>query len=213
MTDPADDLLRDLRNELQSVAPSPAFAAAVRARVAGKVDALGARMLFWTIGGSVAAAAMIVAIGVWRSPAPPVTSAVPQTQRAATSAPESAVNAPGTPNVAPPAPLERPRATRPRRAPVAIAHAATADGPAIEVITNQREVIARVWEMAQRRGVVTEVAVGEVLRSQQSVAELVVAPLGVEPIVIEAQPRPEAPAASAPVIRKVVTVDTTRSER
>jgi hypothetical protein len=214
MIDAPDDILTELRDELRSVAPSAAFAAAVRARVANETRAWRPHLTFWTLGvGSLAAAAVTVAVVgsvLWRSSSPAPVSDVPavRTASAAESGPMTAARAPAVPAKPAAAPAVRrqlpAKAARPK---------AVSEGPGIEVITNQREMIERVWAAARRRGEVSELTRAESPLSEPLLTALIVAPLDVDPIVVEPQPRPDSLPASAPVIRKLVTLDTLRSER
>jgi len=212
MTDPSDDILGDLREELRSVAPSPVFAAAVRARVNGETPASRGRLLFWMLGGglAVAAAGALVAVGVWRSPARPEAPGAPAIQAAGvtSTAPLTRAPSPVAPKATPAAATPRPR----RSAPAAAPSAGRGGDRALEVITNQREVIERVWAVAARRGVTAGLTATETPPSEAPLVALTVDPIGVDPIVVEALPRADVPAAAGPVIRKV-TLDTTRSEK
>jgi len=209
MSDPSDDILGDLREELRSVAPSPIFAAAVRARVSDETPASPGRLLFWMLGGglAVAAAGALVAVGVWRSPAQPQVPGAPAIQTAAVASTAPLMTAPSL--VAPKAAAATPR---PRLSAPAAAPSAGSGDRALEVITNQRAVIERIWAVAERRGMTAGLTPTETPPSEAPLIALTVDPIGVDPIVVEALPRSDAPAAVAPVIRRV-TLDTTRSER
>jgi hypothetical protein len=210
MRDPSDDILGELREELRSVAPSPVFAAAVRARVNSETPASRGWLLFWMLGGglAVAAAGALVAVGVWRSPARPQAPGAPaiQTAAVASTAPLTRASSPAAPKAA--AATPRPRLS----ASAATPSAGSGGDRTLEVITNQREVIERVWAVAERRGVTAGLTRAETPPSEAPLVALTVDPIGVDPIVVEALPRADVPAAAGPVIRRV-TLDTTRSER
>lgn len=158
--DQSDDVLREIRAELMVVAPSPAFAAGVRAKVEGRQSA--SPFLRWAL-----AAAAVIAVassGYWLASERP--------------APQIAM-APSTPEPAGVAP--QPSAPRVEAKPVAKAGATTVTvlpaGPDLTVITDQPEAIRRVWT----RAVADVSGPGS---PPDEIREITVAPVVVNPIVI-----------------------------
>jgi hypothetical protein len=154
MTDDRDDLLSDLRTEFAGVVPSPAFAAAVRARVAE--TSTDRRWLPWRyVFVGAAAAVVLAAIGLTRvserelamAPAVP---AAPATASAPSVAPpvESA-----SPSVLPPRALVRSAA--PRREAGAARVTATNDPFEIQVPPDQAVALRSLLvALRERRAVV-----------------------------------------------------------
>ena len=192
-----EDAFEQLRAELAAVEPSPGFAAGVRTRVDARSGA-GFRLPFALATATVAIAA-VVGGAYWlqrgSAVAPGPIQAVAQS-----------VAVPAVEPVVTPAPtLPAPRRARAAR-PVAEAVAAAAPaGPFLEVITNQPEMLRRVWASVE----------GGVARAglpADEFAELTVAPVLVDAIVV---PRigPSAGGGLVPGARRVVVDDSARGNQ
>lgn len=197
MSDTHFDVLDELQRELL-VEPSAGFVSRVRATA---LDAPAPRPWpWWWVGLSLTtAAAAAIAVGLW--PRPGNLDRLPELPPAMAPASAFAAQSPATPDVSsPPAtPPQVPRVTR----------AATMVGsqPGILVMTSQPDLLRRLW---------TDVVAAVEVESQPApspltvTAEIVVAPVIVDPIVVRSPFELPAPA-SVPVIRRLTTEDSTRS--
>ena len=186
-----------LRAELMTVEPSPAFAAGVRTRIDARSGA-GFRLPVALATATLAIAA--VAGGAYWLQRGSVVGPVP------TPAVAQSAAVPAAEPVVPPAPAVEPRRRARAARPAADAVVAAAPaGPFLEVITNQPEMLRRVWASveggAARAGLPTD-----------EFAELTVAPVLVDAIVV---PRigPSAGGGLVPGARRVVVDDSARGDQ
>jgi hypothetical protein len=190
------DAFEQLRAELAAVEPSPAFAAGVRARI----ESPGRVSFRWQPALAFAAVAMlVVAGGAYLLPQRSVVTPIADIAVATVTVPTQ----PGTVPV--------PTVAAPRRVPVVargVAPRVTAEatpGPYLEVITNQPEMLRRVW--AGIAGGVARVGL-----PTAEFAELTVAPVLVDAIVV---PRigPAAGGGLVPGARRVVVDESARGDQ
>jgi hypothetical protein len=194
------DPLDQLRAELAAIDPSPAFAAGVRARIGAQswhMFRLQPMLAF------AAVAVVAVAGGTYllqRNPAVAPIAQTPVAQVATVPVPieTSAVPAP---NVA--APRRLPAPTRPVAPPV-IAEAAP--GPFLEVITNQPQIIGRIW--AGIDGGVARVGL-----PANEFAQITVAPVHVDAIVVPKIGPPGGGGGIVPGARRVMADDSMRGDQ
>ncbi|HKW02923.1 MAG TPA: hypothetical protein VJN96_24070 [Vicinamibacterales bacterium] len=179
--DRSDDVLKDLEAAL-AVTPSPEFAHGVRARIHRESSRRRVRPV-WTMAGLAAAAAIVLAVLVWpRQEAGP--AAVPATaSRAAEPAmPSPQVSAPSHPAVSQVA-----RAAAPRHSPRAPQPVVSA-GPDLVVISNQRDVLQRLWLRASQTKDLKQEDASSPLAAPVGdtpiVSELLTAPVTITPLVV-----------------------------
>jgi hypothetical protein len=194
-TDPIDDL----RAELMAVEPSPAFAAGVRARVEAGSGA-EFRLRFVLAAATVAIAA-IGAGAYWLHEGGAVAPAPAPAQAVAQSVPAPAVRP-----ALDPAPTVQPaRRARQERAVTAPVTAAANAGPFLEVITNQPEMLRRLWAGID----------GGVARAglpTNEFAEITVAPVVVDAIVVP-KIGPAGGGGLMPGARRVVVDESARGDQ
>jgi len=208
MSDNEPDVLNQLREELASVTPSPAFAASVRTRVGTEAGARKSALVAWILPGAVAAAAVVVVAVVWQGsrPAPEAGRRAPQSAPAIASTGPAAAVAPSATAVTPSPTPSAFAAARVR--PIA------AEVPAetkVEVITNQGRVLRTIWArvpgpLTERPEAATEAA------PNSEVPDITVDPIQVEPIVVRSLDQPGPGSGSGTIIRRVAA-DATGSER
>ncbi len=210
MTDERDDVLEDLRAELSAISPSPGFAASVRTRVAASSDRRGLGTWMWPV--ALAAAAVIVVSAYVAFTTTPIEE-TPVPQMAGTAAPAAApVRSEVTAAV--PAAGAAPVASAPKLSPASRQSSdvhAVATGPALDVITNQPEVLRAIWARARWPMVEATVETASPVPAEV-VREISVAPILVEPIVVRALDPSGTGGGGTPEIRRVAA-DATGSER
>ncbi len=190
-----------LRAELMAIEPSPAFAAGVRARVEARSGA-GFRWQFALATGAVAAAA-VVGGAYWLRPGSAVAPSPAPVIAQSVEAPAAAPAVSAMPTVQPVRQMRETQVgAQPVAEPVAVA---TSTGPFLEVITNQPEMIRRVW--ASVEGGVTRAGL-----PADEFAEITVAPIRVDAIVV---PRigPAGGGGLVPGARRVVMDESQRGDQ
>jgi len=189
--DPADDVLKDLETAL-SVTPSPRFAEGVRARIAA--DSTRRRMSpVWAAVG-LAAAAGIALMVITRQEAYPT---APPSNGSTPAVAEAQPVAPVVPRSAEPV---APRASAPHETRRVVPVQASAE-PALEVISDQRDVLRRLWARVapapELKQVDARTAVATPDGDAPIVTEAVTAPVTITPVIVkplgEGGERPEAP--------------------
>lgn len=236
-----DDVLKALREELNSVAPSTNFAQTVRERIAGDVDLLReelaavepspefkvrvrqqveaqveARRGSWLSGWRwvipVGAAAVIVAAVVMMSrpdnvppaptvaqgPAQPITPVVPM--EPSRSAAPPVVFTPRRDGAGPSA----------GRTEEPVPVLARADGPSLEVITDQPAILRELWRQIRADAVEVATTTREL---SDTPPEIGVTPIEVNPIVVKLMAEPPPGPGPSPIIRRVTAETAERREQ
>ena len=216
-TDERMDPLKALREELASVAPPAEFAARVRLGIDADTAVRGANWLTgwrWLVPAA-AAAAMVAAVFVmWR----PTTEAPHQVVAQAPIETSNPLAAPQE-TVAPlPAPAGVSRADSSKfdvrssnsgRKVAAASFGGQAREPVLEVITNQAAVLRELWARVDSTATLVETVAKT---SPDTVPEIVVNPIEVNPIVIKWLGDPST-APGAPIIRRITANTAERSEK
>jgi hypothetical protein len=176
-----DDVLKDLETAL-AVTPSPEFADGVRARLRGE-SARRSMWPVWAIGGLAAAVAATFALVFL-----PRQQSRPGLQPPAGEAPQVAEAArASSPSIAP-AEQTVPRETPQRQQRRAASSPAPAE-PVLEVLTNQGEMLRRVWARVTPSGALKEVdtpgAEPPLAGDAPIVSDAVTAPVAIAPVVMK----------------------------
>jgi hypothetical protein len=190
--DRTDDVLNDLEAAL-AVTPSAGFADGVRARIRGQ----SARRRVWPVW---AAAGLAAAAVVW------LVVAVRPGSRAESPAPSAATPAVAEVHPNPRAPVAsvEPAAVRPAvaREKPGVAESRASAAPVLEVISNQRDVLQRLWTRASRATPLKQEDAASPSSTPAGdtpiVSEMLTAPVTIAPVVV----KPLGDGGGMPVIRR-----------
>jgi hypothetical protein len=190
--DHTNDVLKDLEAAL-AVTPSPEFADGVRARLRGE-SARRRTWPVWGIGGLAAAAAFALVFLTHQQSRPGLQTPAGEAPQVAEAARETA-----SPSVAP-AEQAVPRATPQRQQRRAASSPAPVE-PVLEVISNQGEMLRRMWARVTPSGALKEVdapGAEQLLGGNAAiVSDAVTAPVAIAPVVVkplgEGGDRPDQP--------------------
>jgi hypothetical protein len=193
------DPIQELRAELMAVEPSPAFSAGVRMRVERQSGMRFGGALGLTLAAVTAVAIVATVVSMWRRPAEPVPAATVAAAPHVAPVVESTPSSPALPERGPS--VVRARVQAAESVPVASANT----GPFLEVITNQPEIIKRIW--AGIDGGVARVGL-----PANEFEEITVAPVRVDAIVVP-KIGPPGGGGIVPGARRIVVDESARGDQ